>query len=440
MTAKAPPYSEPAEQAVLSAMLLDESTIIKARELLDPSSFFRSPHSLIFAALCDLFDAGTAADPLTLTERLRERNELEAVGGTEYVSYLIDVVPTAANVSYHAKIVREMAARRNVIRIADELSQTAYDRSIPLDKAAQSATAELLPVASATMKTGYRKLFELSYEVMQDIEDAHMGKKLGLSFGYREMDRLTGGIMRGELMMLGSVPGAGKTAAAINIGLNASERQEGVAIVSAEMKDRALAKRILSNRAKVNGLSLRTGALADAEFVQLGQAIGAWNHLPLWIDDTATPDIGLIAARARALKAQHSELAWLIVDFIQLVGSERDSDEIRALALTNIAYMLKGLAKELDVAVIATFQVDASGIEKRSDRRPQLSDQRWSQGMREAADLMALAYRPAMYDDNAADVIELDFKKARDVPPFKVTLNWIGKYMRIEDQYSRLAA
>lgn len=430
-----PLYSEAAEMAVLSAILIDPSVLAGVLMSLGPESFYKPAHQQLFRAMDEVYTCGDVIDPLTLTARLESTGHLEAAGGRDTIAYLVDVVPTAANVEYHAKIVHDLAERRAMVRIGYALIQQASDRSIALAIVAQEATAALLPVASETTKSGYRSLKEMTFEVMQDIEDAVLGKATGLSFGFRDIDEATGGIMRGELLMLGSVPGAGKTAAAINFAINAAERGEGVAIVSAEMKDRALAKRILSNRARVNGLSIRTGKIADHEFVQLGRAAGAWQHLPLWIDDTATPDIRLIAARARAQKAKHPEMAWLVVDFIQLIGSERDSDEIRSLALTNIAYALKGLSKELDVATIATFQVDASGIEKRSDKRPQLSDQRWSQGMREAADLMALAYRAAMYDDDAADTIELDFKKARELPPFKVTLNWIGKYMRMEDQF-----
>jgi len=433
-------YSEMAEQAVLGAIVLDPECLDVVRAKITAESFARKAHSAIFSACCGLVDTGSAIDPLTLVTWLTDHGDLDRAGGIEYVHYLVDVIPTAANVLYHVGIVTDLAARRGLVRLAHAMAENAMDRRLPVAAIAQEATAGLLPTASASAATGFRHIRDLAYEVMQDIEDAVNGKAAGLSFGYRCMDRATGGQQRGELLMLGSVPGAGKTAAAINIAVNAAERGEGVAFVSAEMKDRALAKRILSNRARVNGMSLRTGQMADREFVDVGADIGTWNRLPLWIDDTATPDISLIVARSRALKAKHPELAWLMVDFIQLIGSERDSDEVRSLALTNIAYALKGLAKTLDVAVIATFQVDASGIEKRSDKRPQLSDQRWSQGMREAADMMALAYRPAMYSDDAEDVIELDFKKCRDLPPFKVTLEWVGKFMRIQERTQYPAA
>lgn len=427
-------YSEPAEQAVLSAIFADPACLDQVRARMTAEAFFRTAHASVFRACCAVVDHGSTIDPLTIATHLDDHRTLDAAGGREYLAYLIDVVPTAANVLYHVGIVADLAARRAVIRTARALQAAAADRAISLAESARAATAALLPTAAETTRGGYVAVGDLVIGVSQDISDAHTGIAAGLAFGYRDLDRATGGMLPGEVLFLCSVPGGCKTALALNVALKAAERGEGVAFVSAEMKDRSLVKRLVSNRAEVPGIALRTGRIQDAEFVQLGAALGALSRLPFWIDDTPEPDVDVIRARARALKAQHPALRWLVVDFIQLVVSGKDADDGRARELSRISYAMKGLAKELDVAVIATCQVDAAGIEKRGDKRPQLGDMQWSQAMRQAGDFVALLYRPAMYTDDVADLLELDFRKARDLEPFKVTLAWNGRFMRVENR------
>lgn len=426
-------YSEEAEQAVISAMLAEQAAITKTREMLTGESFFRPAHRRLFEAMTALSDRGEIVDPLTLTVALESAGEVESVGGRKYIGYLIDVVPTAANVEYHARIVRDFAERRSLIEIAETLAKSATDGTVPVQDAAQAASSALLPAAASLSKGGFVHIRDLIHSVADDIEAAGKGAASGFQFGFRDIDLATGGALPGEVVFVCSVPGACKTALTLNMGLAAAERGEGVAYFSAEMKDKALVKRLVSNRARVNGYSIRTGRLMDGEYVRLGEALGMLAHLPFWVDDTPEPDIALMKARARALKAKNPNLRWIIVDFIQLVLSKQDSDDGRARELGRISYALKAIAKELDCVVVATCQVDAAGIEKRSDKRPQLSDMQWSQAMRQAGDFIVLLYRPAMYDNNAQDVIETDWRKARELAPFKATLNWIGQFMRVED-------
>ena len=426
-------YSEEAEQAVISAMLSEQDAVVKTREILTGDAFFRPAHRRLFDAMTGLSDRGEIVDPLTLTVALESTDELESVGGRKYLGYLIDVVPSASNVEYHAKIVRDFAERRSLIEIAETLAKAASDGAVPVQDTAQAASSALLPAAASLSKGGFVHIRDLIHDVANDIEAASQGTASGYQFGFRDIDLATGGALPGEVVFVCSVPGACKTALTLNMALSAAERGEGVMYFSAEMKDKALIKRLVSNRAQVNGYSIRTGRIQDGEFVRLGAALGALGQLPFWVDDTPEPDIALMKARARALKAKHPEIKWVYVDFIQLVLSKQDSDEGRARELGRISYALKALAKELDCVVVATCQVDATGIEKRSDKRPQLSDMQWSQAMRQAGDFIVLLYRPAMYDNNAQDVIETDWRKARELAPFKATLNWIGQFMRVED-------
>ncbi|HWG32993.1 MAG TPA: DnaB-like helicase N-terminal domain-containing protein, partial [Gemmatimonadaceae bacterium] len=296
-------YSEEAEQAVISAMLVEQSAITRTRELLTGESFYRSAHGRLFDAIVSLADRGEIVDPLTLMVSLEASNSLESVGGRKYLAYLIDVVPSASNVEYHARIVRDFAERRSLIQIAETLAKSAADGTVAVQDTAQVASSALLPAAASLSKGGFVHIRDLIFDVANDIEAASQGMATGYQFGFRDIDIATGGALPGEVVFVCSVPGACKTALTLNMGLAAAERGEGVAYFSAEMKDKALVKRLVSNRAQVNGYSIRTGRIQDGEFVRLGAALGALGQLPFWVDDTPEPDIALMKARARALKA-----------------------------------------------------------------------------------------------------------------------------------------
>jgi replicative DNA helicase len=273
---------------------------------------------------------------------------------------------------------------------------------------------------------------------MEEIENAQAGQRSVrvVPTGYLEIDSNTcGGFERGHFVVLAGVPGSAKTGAALNIALSVARAEDpvGVLFVTAEMTRRQLIKRSLANLSQVELSRIRQGAMRDDDFPRLARGSGYFSTLPLWLDETPTPDIASIVAKCRAKKAEHPEIGLIVVDFIQLVQRQQEArrmrDDNRSAELTNISYTLGGLAKELDVVTIATSQVDGAAIEKRNDKRPQLGDARWSQGMREAAHLMATVYRPAMYDGSLPDTIELAFQKGRDDPPFSATFDWVGKHM-----------
>lgn len=428
-----PPYDDDAEQAVLSAMLWDEKAITTATTIIDDTAFYREKNRLVFRAMVDVFEEGSTVDPLTLAAKLESRNALRQSGGKDYIAFLLDAVPTAANVEHHAKIVREHAQLRRLIEIGQRMASEAFERRGSAHEIAQSISAELLPVAASTKSRGFVAVKDLLWPVMEEIEARARGTaQAGIPFGYKAIDSQTGGVKPGELVFICGVPACGKTALLLNIGLRAAlVSNHGTAIVSAEMGAKSLVERLLNGEGRIESLRTRRGTLYDDEFVRLGRAAGLLSHAPLWIDDTATPRLADIRAKCRALKAEHPTIKLILLDFIQLIGG--DDDENRSLELTTISYALKGLAKELEVAVIATCQVDAASVEKSSDKRPRLSMLRWSQGMREAADMIALVYRAGQYDTDAMPFIELDFKKVRDLAEFRVNLNWIGKYMLVED-------
>lgn len=420
------PFNRDMEEAVLSAMLGDEQAISRARELLSPDDFYLSGNRLVFEAMCGLRDANSIVDPLTLSTRLGPDVSKDFIG------YLIDAVPTSANIAWHAGHVRECSERRKIIRISDTLRAEALTGKRPVAEIAAEAQSALLPVAAGTSKQGFRHVKDVIPEIFADFERAINGELLGYRLGFRDIDRATGGMQPGELAFLCGVPGGLKTIFLLTIAILAAMRGEGVAIFSAEMTAKSLIKRLIQYLARVDSMSMRTGLFKDDEYVKIGNTMGSISILPLWIDQTPTPDIDLCRARARSLKAQHPEIKWVMTDFIQLLESQT-SEENRPRELTRIAYQQKAMAKELDVACIATCAVDAKTIENRGDKRPRLGDMQWSQGMRQAADLIGLLYRRSLYEDVDNDTLEVDWPKARDLAPFKVTLNWEGRTMRLTD-------
>jgi replicative DNA helicase len=430
-------YSEDAEKAVLCSMMMEPAAVASARLILRDDSFFREDHKKIYRALCSLADSGAAVEPLAAVEYLKahypERTEaFYQLVGVE----ILDFVPSASNVEHYAGIVRERHDRRKLINLAGEMIQQARDLSARPVEIAQLVTSALLPVAAHTKERGFVPVADLVLEAMEEIErrgKVPEGEVAGITFGYRDLNRHTGGGKRGEVMFLCGVPGSGKTALMLNIILRAVlDSKVASAIVSAEMGSLSLVERMLNASALVETLKTRTGNMDAAEWKSLGRAAGFLaHHAPLWIDDTATPNLRDIEAKCRALKAKHPELSLIGLDFIQLI--EGQNDENRSLDLTRIAYRLKGLAKELQVFFIVTCQVDAAAVEKTTDNRPRLSMLRWSQAMREAGDLIGLVYRRGMYEVDAVPDVEIDMAKARDLAPFRVRLRWTGRYMLVED-------
>lgn len=435
-----PPYSEDAEQAVLSAAFMEPAALVKARVILTSDAFFRSAHAKLFQALCSIADRGEVPDPVTLLEQLTATGELDACGGRDFIGYLVDVVPTAANIEYHAGIVRDKADRRNVIAVGESMIESARDLKLRPDAVAQQATSDLLPVAAHTKSKGFVPIGEVLVTVLEDIWNRKNtpGGMAGVTWGYDALDFETGGQRPGELAFHCGVPGSGKTAFVVNRAVRVAKKGKRVAIISAEMGMRQLVERILNTDARISSKAARKGQISDHEWEYMVKVGVNLKDLPLHIDDTAQPNMRDIKAKVRALKAKYPDLALVVVDFVQLLKDTGDDN--RSLELTEISYGLKGLGKETETAMDVTCQVDASAVEKTSDNRPQLHHLRWSQGMREAADFVNLQFNPSQYDPNAPSVIEQSWRKARDLAVFTTKLRWIAEYMLVDDLPVRAVA
>jgi replicative DNA helicase len=441
----APQWNEDAEQSVLSAIFMDNKAADAARTMLHPEHFYSGAHRRIYEAMCTLLDRGAVVDPLTVSHALAEASQLEAVGGKDYLGFLIDAVPTAANIEYHAKIVREIADRRALVSQLEETAKALRAGDVGLRDAATDLQSKLLPIAVESKWKGFVHVKDDLWPMMEDLETRMKADsdRHAIPTGFPEIDGpLGGGPQRGELVFLCGVPGGLKTATAMNIALNVvrdSEHRIGAAIVSAEMSRRKLHQRNIARLAMVDFTLIRKAELHDTDFSRLAMAAGMMSHMPLWVDETPRPVVGETIAKCRHLKSKHPEIGLFVVDFIQqmqrlLQATKHDN---RALDLTDISYQLAAAGKELDALFIATCQVDAAIVDGREDKRPRLQDMRWSQGMREAGDLIGLCYRDKTYNPEAPDTLELNFAKARDAEPFIVTLNWIGRHMHLDSPKRR---
>ncbi|MFI5239915.1 MAG: replicative DNA helicase, partial [Gemmatimonadales bacterium] len=337
-----PPYSEAAEQAVLSAMLLDSDALLRATEYVDESMFYRESHRRVFRAMVALSERGEVIDPLTLTEELSRKNELEAAGGREYIGYLVDVVPTAANVEYHAKIVREKALRRRLIEVSTSIVSEAFDSALPAAELLDAAEHSIFEVNQSRGTEGFTRVKELMYEAMERIEQLHLAGEAvtGVPSGFRDLDEITAGFQPSELIIIAARPSMGKTAFVLNIAQNAAlDAKTPVAFFSLEMSKQSLLQRMLTSEARVDAQRLRKGKLRDDEFVQLGRAAGLLSQAPVWIDDTPAISLLEMRSKARRLKAENN-IGMIVVDYLQLMVGP-PSSENRQQEISTISRSLK---------------------------------------------------------------------------------------------------
>lgn len=432
-----PPHSEDAEQAVLSACMMDVRAIAAVKASLPASAFYRTAHRSIYGALLTLHDRDETVDPLTLATELDRRGELDTAGGKEFLGYLVDAVPTAANVRYHAKIVREAAQRRSLIEALGELESRAWDESEDLAQLAADIQARVLPLALESEAQGYRHMRDSLYGVLEEIESRgkkrQQGKVSDLATGFPEIDDVTNGFRPGELVVFGGGPKSGKTALTLAIALHNVVHGAGAAFVSAEMTREQLAERCLNSLGLVHTHRTGRGELDQEDWRRLTNAARVIaGHPRFFVDDEAFPTLGDVIARALALKAEHPELPVLVVDYLQLVSHRmngRRGDE----EIAEICRGLKGLAKRARVPVIAPCQTNFKETDRRKNPRPRLRDVQGGSAMVQTSDFVGLVFRPAQHTPTPGKerVIEVDFQACRRTDAFTALLEWAGEFMLV---------
>ena len=439
------PWSSEAEQAVLGAMLLDQDAALKAAELLDDTMFYREAHRLLYRAMTALTERGDVIDPVTLREELGKRGDLDRAGGMEYLGSLIDVVPTAANVEYHARIVRDKALLRRLIEAATYIAQEAYEgRGLP-SEVLDHAEHRIFQVAQLRRTEEFIRLKELIWPTMERIEQLQSGHGAvtGVATGFTDLDRLTAGFQRADLVIVAARPSMGKTAFILNVVQHAAiEHSVGVGIFSLEMSKDQLVQRLLCSEGLVDAQRLRRGQLRDDDYPKLARAAGLLGTAPIWIDDSAALTPLAMRSKARRLKAEHN-IGMLVVDYLQLMQGPTDA-ESRQQEISYISHALKALAKELDIPVVALSQLSRAPEQRGGEhRRPQLSDLRESGAIEQDADVVCFIYRQEFYDgpvdpktnESIEGLAELTIGKQRNGPTGTVKLFFKKEYTRF-DNYS----
>ncbi len=433
---RVPPQANDAEVAVLGAMMLDVEAIGAGAELLSPESFYRESHRKMFRAIMDLFSKSEAVDLVTLTEELKRKKQLDDVGGAAYLSTILGSVATAANVRYHAKIVLEKAVLRRLISVATEVVQEAYDAGGDAAEILDRAENMIFDIAQSRVRRDFmpmREILKHSFEVIQELYDKkeHV---TGIGSGFDDLDKLTSGFQRSDLVIIAGRPSMGKTALALNITANAAiKHNTPVAIFSLEMGKEQLVQRMLCSEARVDAHKLRTGYLADRHWSSLTTAAGQLSEAAIYIDDTPAMTVLEMRSKARRLKAE-VDVGVLIVDYMQLMrGTGRI--ENRQQEISEISRSLKALAKELNIPVLALSQLSRAVEQRGGDRRPILSDLRESGAIEQDADVVMFVYRGEQYERTPENqgLAEIIIGKQRNGPTGTVKLAFRPECTRFEN-------
>ena len=434
---KVPPQNLEAEESVLSAILLDNSTLLDVLETLEPEDFYRSAHAKMFTAITELFAKNEPVDLVTLANILKEKGQLEEIGGATYLAKLVDTAPLAVNAQHYARIIRDKAALRKLIEHSNAITARCFEDSGDVDDVIDFAEKAVFEIAGNKNKKSFYPLSQIIGQSIDALEERQGNKTLvtGVSTGFSRLDNLTSGFQGSDLIILAARPSMGKTALALNIARNAAiDANTPVAVFSIEMSKEQLSMRLLCAEARIDSSRLRSGFFSREDWVSLTNAAEVLSDADIYIDDS--PDLTAMSIRAKARRLKMDKnLRLVIIDYLQLMKG-RSSAERRDLEISEISRGLKALAKELDIPVLALSQLNRK-LEERHDKRPQLSDLRESGALEQDADVVAFIYRDEVYnkDENNPNkgIAELLLKKQRNGPTGEVKLAFISTYTRFED-------
>jgi len=436
---KLPPQHIEAEQSILGGILIENEAINRVTEILDPDDFYRDAHRKIFNALINLSERDEPADLITLTNELRKIDQLDSIGGASYLTSLIDSVPTAANIQYYARIVKEKAILRKLIQTSTEIVTQSYEDRGDVEVFLDEAERSIFEISEKRVRPSFYPIREIVKESFATIEKLFKKKEAvtGVASGFKELDRMTAGFQPSDLIIIAGRPSMGKTAFCLDVAEYAAIGNKiPVAIFSLEMSKEQLVIRMLCSQANVEGTRLRTGYLNESDWPKLTIAAGSLSESPIYIDDTAALSVLEMRAKARRLKADHG-LGMVIVDYLQLMKG-RARVESRQQEISEISRSLKALAKELTIPVIAVSQLSRK-TEERTGNRPQLSDLRESGAIEQDADLILFIYRDEVYnrdpDNPNRGKAEVIIGKQRNGPIGKIDLAFLDKFTTFKDLY-----
>ncbi|AYB40531.1 replicative DNA helicase [Brevibacillus laterosporus] len=437
---RVPPQNIEAEESVLGAIFLSKEALITAMELLRPEDFYKTSHQRIFNTMLALYEKGEPVDLVTVTADLQDQKVLEETGGVVYLTSLASSVPTAANIEYYAKIVEEKSLLRRLIRTATKIANDGYSREDEVGEIIADAEKYILEIAQNRNSGGFIPIRDALMETYERIEflSQRKGDITGIPSGYPDLDKMTAGFQRSDLIILAARPSVGKTAFALNVAQNVAARaNETVAIFSLEMSASQLVQRMICAEGNLDASRMRSGGLEEDDWQKLTMAIGTLAKAPVYIDDTPGITVQDIRAKCRRLQTEKG-LGLILIDYLQLIQGRGKGDN-RQQEVSEISRTLKGIARELNVPIIALSQLSRS-VEQRQDKRPMMSDIRESGSIEQDADIVAFLYRDDYYDKEteAKNIIEIIIAKQRNGPTGTVELVFLkefNKFVSLDHRY-----
>lgn len=431
---KALPHSLDAERTVLGAILIDNESFHNASEILKQEDFYRQAHQKIFARMESLSTRGQGIDLVTLKEELARAGELESSGGIAYLTSLVDGVPRATNVPYYSRIVKEKSVLRSLISSANQIIQSCFDEPEDTQSVLDQAEKTIFEIAEGSIRTGFEPVSDIVRNTFQSIDELSERKEMvtGVPTGFEKFEELTSGLQASDLIIVAARPAMGKTSFCLNIAQHAGLAGRSVGVFSLEMSKEQLVLRMLCSEARVDMHRLRSGFISEKDWSKLIQAVSKLSSARIFIDDSPALSVLEMRAKARRLKLEHG-LDLLIVDYLQLMQG-RGRFENRNQEIASISRSLKGLAKELNIPVVALSQLSRAP-EGRGDHRPQLSDLRESGALEQDADVVVFIYREEEYNETPENkgLAELIISKQRNGPTGVVRVAFIKEYTRFEN-------
>lgn len=442
---KIPPQAVDLEEAVLGAIMLEKDALTTVIDILKPEVFYKESHQYIYKAISRLFAKSEPVDILTVTEELKKGNELDLVGGPYYITQLTNRIASAANVEYHARIISQKFIQRELIKISSEIIRDAYEDTTDVFELLDKAEQGLFSVSESNLRRGYDDMQALVKEAVEEIQaardqDAHLR---GVPTGFTELDRVTSGWQKSDLIIVASRPGMGKTAFTLSMARNmAVDFKRAVAVFSLEMSSIQLVTRLISSETQLSAEKLRKGNLENYEWEQLNAKLNNLIDAKIFIDDTPALTIFELRAKCRRLKAQH-DVDIIFIDYLQLMSGTADARGNREQEISTISRSLKSLAKELNVPIIALSQLSRAVETRGGSKKPILSDLRESGAIEQDADLVLFLYRPEYYKidqdeegNSTAGMAEVSIAKHRNGALKDIPLSFIAKYARFQDMES----